>query len=172
MLRIAFLLALVALTGSRVESADRAELLDRARVLPLALNDNYEFRKTKTYTLTPREPKDFNEPMLVFERKRALYGAVNELDREERYGQYFTFFWRIRTPSPGLEVRFEYRQAALGNFVQAQVLTYETLRTGSFRSEFRVVGDDYAQDGQVTAWRALLVENGAIVALTQSALWR
>lgn len=39
------------------------------------------------------------------------------------------------------------------------------------KSEFQIIGDDYEQDGQVTAWRAVLIENGRIVAVNQSFLW-
>jgi hypothetical protein len=42
---------------------------------------------------------------------------------------------------------------------------------GSLKTAFQVVGDDYLQDGRVVAWRALLIENGKIVGLTQSNLW-
>jgi hypothetical protein len=39
------------------------------------------------------------------------------------------------------------------------------------KSEFQIIGDDYEQDGKITAWRALVIENGKIVALNQSFLW-
>jgi hypothetical protein len=34
-----------------------------------------------------------------------------------------------------------------------------------------VIGDDYFDNGRVLAWRCVLVENGKIVAETQSYLW-
>jgi hypothetical protein len=42
---------------------------------------------------------------------------------------------------------------------------------GSHKTEFKVVGDDYFDDGRVTAWRCLLIENGQIVAENRSNLW-
>jgi hypothetical protein len=33
------------------------------------------------------------------------------------------------------------------------------------------VGSDYFEDGRVSGWRVLLIENGKIVGLTQSFLW-
>jgi len=42
---------------------------------------------------------------------------------------------------------------------------------GNYTSEFAIVGDDYSQDGPITAWRAVLIENNVIVALLQSRIW-
>ena len=67
-------------------------------------------------------------------------------------------------------MRFEYRQQNLGAHVQARELHYPNAK-GSVKSEFQIIGDDYEQEGKVTAWRALLIENGKIVALNQSFLW-
>src|SRR5437588_8580439 len=43
--------------------------------------------------------------------------------------------------------------------VQAQEISYSNAR-GSHKTAFKVVGDDYFDDGRVTAWRCLLIENG------------
>ena len=55
-------------------------------------------------------------------------------------------------------------------YVQAKELEYKGAK-GSFRSEFDVIGSRYVEDGKVNGWRALLIENGKIVGLTQSFLW-
>ncbi len=149
--------------------ADPARLLEKANALPLALNDAFEFRKTKTFLNDPQLTKPTAEPMIAFERARMNFGAVNQYDRQERYGQYFTFFWRAGQKAD-LTVRFEYRQENLGSYVQAQDKFYEGAK-GSMKSEFKVVGDDYRKDGRITAWRAILIENGKIVGLNQSFLW-
>ena len=67
-------------------------------------------------------------------------------------------------------MRLEYRQENLGSFVQAREVSCKDAK-GSMKSEFDIIGDDYIEDGRVTAWRALLIENGRIVGLTQSYLW-
>jgi hypothetical protein len=67
-------------------------------------------------------------------------------------------------------VRFEYRQQKLGSHVQAQEVAYGKV-SGSMQTEFKVQGDEYHQDGQVTAWRVLLIEDGVVVGLQQSFLW-
>lgn len=160
------------------------QLLTRADVLPLALEPgNFTFRKEKLFFLesldyTRLRPSD--ERSITFERKYYLFGAVTPNDERDRYGNYFTLYWRSRRPAD-LVVRLEYRQARLGPFVQAREVAYPDTRPGgNHRTDFQVTGDDYQRDGRVLAWRALLIERrgppgtpgGRIVALTQSALWR
>jgi hypothetical protein len=146
-------------------------LLEKAQVLPLALDDAVEFRKTKIYFNDPTitKPVASQEAMITFERQRVFFGAITSNDRRARYGQYFSFFWRTKRKAD-LTMRFEYRQANLGSYVQARERTYPAAK-GSFKSEFNIIGDDFMDDGKVTAWRALLIENGRIVGLNQSFLW-
>lgn len=146
-------------------------LLEKANVLPLALDDAYQFRKTKIFFNDPQVRKQSmtEQGMIEFEQLRVNFGAVTNNDRRERYGHYFTFFWRAQKTAD-LTVRLEYRQSKLGSQVQARELSYPAAK-GSFRSEFDIIGDDYFEDGTVTAWRVLLIENGKIVALNQSFLW-
>ncbi len=107
--------------------------------------------------------------MLSFERQHVNFGAVTVIDRLQRYGYYYTFFWRSSRKAD-LTVRFEYRQLNLGSYVQAKELFYPAAK-GTIESQFKVIGDDYLEEGKVTAWRALLIENGRIVGVTQSFLW-
>lgn len=144
--------------------------LPKADVLPLALDDTVQFRKTKIFLNDPTTWKSTAEDMIRFERLRVNYGAINSYERRLRYGHYYTFFWRAKRES-SYTVRFEYRQDKLGSFVQAKELTYDGVK-GSVITKFNVIGDDYLEDGRVTSWRALIIENGRIVALNQSYLWR
>ena len=150
-------------------SAEPARLLEKANVLPLALNDAFKFRKSKIFLNDPRFYKPTIDPMISFERQRANFGAVSQYDRQQRYGHYFTFFWRAERRAD-LTLRLEYRQENLGAYVQAQELSYKDAK-GTMKSEFQVVGDDYLEEGRITAWRAVLGEGGKIVALNQSFLW-
>jgi hypothetical protein len=104
-----------------------------------------------------------------FERQYRLFGAVTKFDTRERIGNYFDLFWRARRAAD-LTVRLEYKQEKLHAHIQAQEIAYPHAR-GSYKSEFKVVGDDYFDDGRVTAWRCLLIENGTIVAETHSYMW-
>jgi len=149
--------------------AEPARLLDKANVLPLALDDAIEFRKTKLFHNDPVFEKPTIDPMIAFERQRVNFGAVNNYDRQERRGHYFTFFWKAKRRAD-LTLRLEYRQENLGAHVQARELFYKGVK-GNLKSDFAVIGDDYREDGRITAWRAVLIENGRIVALNQSFLW-
>ncbi len=150
-------------------AAEPPRQLDKAKVLPLALDDAFQFRKTKTLLNDRDLEKPTLDPMIAFERQRINFGAVSGYDREQRYGHYFTFFWRVKRAAD-VTIRLEYRQQNLGAYVQGRELFYKGVK-GSVTSDFRVIGDDYKQEGKITGWRALLIENGKIVALTQSFLW-
>jgi hypothetical protein len=167
-------------------------LLAKVTPLPVALNKDFEFRKTKLYFLSELGPTGRNkrastalktgaanqpysntstnqDASLAFERNYRLFGAVTNLDRRQRYGSYFDFFWRSKRRAD-VTVRLEYRQERLHEHVQAQEVSYHNVR-GTRRTEFEVIGDDYFDDGKVIAWRCLLIENGAIVAENRSFLW-
>jgi hypothetical protein len=106
---------------------------------------------------------------ITFERQYRTFGAVTAFDQRQRYGNYFDFFWRAKRPSD-VTVRLEYRQEKLHEHVQAQEISYRNAR-GTRKTEFKVIGDDYFDDGRVIAWRCLLIENGRIVAQNRSFMW-
>jgi hypothetical protein len=162
-------------------------VLTKVDPLPVALSKDFEFRKTKIFLLTETPPKTkrsissalssnphnptagIAEASLGFERSYRLHGAITNADKSQRYGTYFDFFWRAKRPAT-VSVRLEYRQEKLRAFVQAREVTYENAK-GNYQTEFQIIGDDYLQDGRVTAWRCLLIEDGRIVAENRSFLW-
>jgi len=143
--------------------------LEKANVLPLALDDHFQFRKEMLFLNDPKFFTPTVDPTILFERERINYGAVDSVDKTARLGNYFTFFWRS-TERADVTVRLEYRQENLGSYVQAREVSY-TGAKGSMRTDFKIIGDDYHQDGRVTSWRALLIVDGKIVGLTASNLW-
>lgn len=144
--------------------------LEKANVLPLALNDNFQIRKVKQYLYNEMPlPRTTSEPVL-FERQYMEWGAANSVDRDMRKGNHYQFFWRAAEEAD-VTVRLEYRQAALGNYVMAQERYYPQAK-GSYRSAFEVTGDDYLESGRVISWRILLIVDGKIVALRQSFIWK
>lgn len=144
--------------------------IQNPNVLPLALDDRYQFRKVEEFLNDPKYARPSTDPMVNFERQRVNYGAVTTIvDRLQLRGNYYNFFWRTRQSGP-VTVRFEYRQANLGSYVQAREVAYNHPR-GTMETLFQVIGDDYLQDGRVISWRALLISEGKIVGLTQSYLW-
>jgi hypothetical protein len=173
MTRLTLLSSLVLLTllaGCSVPEGP-ARRLPKANVLPLAIDDAYQFRKILTSSFDPEyvEIQTKND-MINFERARRSFGAIDSTEMAQRYGNYYTIFWRNSTRSD-VTLRLEYRQAGLGNFVMAKERSYPDT-VGSHRSTFEVTGDEFLENGRVTAWRALLIVEGRIVALSQSYMWR
>jgi hypothetical protein len=174
--------------AANLSAAPQVKILTKVDPLPVALSDDFQFRKTKLFELTPAAPtfkKSFSQAMardpndnptagiavapLSFERSYRLHGAISNAEKNQRYGNYFDFFWRAKRPA-NVTVRLEYRQEKLRSFVQAREISYLNAK-GNTKTEFAIIGDDYLQDGRVTAWRCLLIEDGKIVAENRSYLW-
>jgi hypothetical protein len=190
-----FILSSLAFGASSEGAREEPRILEKVTSLPVALNSDFEFRKTKLFFLSEKAPQaserarqttsttslsgkstspsqktaTLQDAPITFERQYRLFGAVTLLDQRQRFGNYFDFFWRAKRPSD-LTVRLEYRQEKLHEHVQAQEISYRNVH-GTHKTEFKVIGDDYFDDGRVIAWRCLLIENGRIVAENRSFLW-
>lgn len=162
------LIVLCACAGPQVA----ATKLEKANVLPVTIDDRYQFRKQKLEFFDPEVQQDIytQSEAANFMMASRRWGALDSLDIRQRSGNYYSFFWRTNT-GEDVTVRLEYRQAGLGNYVMAQERYYPAAK-GSYQSDFAVIGDDYMENGRVTAWRALLIVDGKIVGLTQSFIWR
>jgi len=192
-----FSLIILALCASS-EGAHREEprIVEKVTPLPVALDRDFEFLKTKLFLLSEKpstagqrtqqttssisgkslsgtspsqKTATLQDVPITFERQYRMFGAVTALDQRQRFGNYFDFFWRTKRPSD-VTVRLEYRQEKLHEHVQAQEITYRNVR-GTHKTEFKVIGDDYFDDGRVIAWRCLLIVNGQIVAENRSYMW-
>jgi hypothetical protein len=180
-MKFATIFLLAAVSAGNLLAADTPKLLPKVNPLPLALSDDFQFRKTKLFLLSETPPKSrksmlssaqssgIAEASMNFERTYRMYGAITAADQRQRYGNYFDFFWRAKRPA-NVTVRLEYRQDKLRSFVQAREVSYENAK-GNQKTEFAVIGDDYLNDGRVISWRCLLIENGRIVAENRSYLW-
>ena len=189
----AFALIFCVLTAASEGARDEPKIVEKITQLPVALSTDFEFRKTKLFFLSEKGPRPgegarqetsslkskSNSPSqktatmqdapITFERQYRMFGAVTALDQRQRFGNYFDFFWRAKRPSD-VTVRLEYRQEKLHEHLQAQEISYRNVR-GTHKTEFKVIGDDYFDDGRVIAWRCLLIENGRIVAENRSFMW-
>jgi hypothetical protein len=191
---VILLLTFVVVSAPGKTAGEEPKVIEKVTPLPMALDPNFEFRKTKLFFMSEKgglKPSErahdssnkvggksnapnqktsvLQDAPIVFERQYRLYGAVTGLDQRQRFGNYFDFFWRVKRPSD-VTVRLEYRQEKLHEHTQAQEITYQNVR-GTHRTEFKVIGDDYFDDGRVIAWRCLLIANGRIVAENRSFLW-
>ena len=194
--QMSFVAALILLAfGASGKAASREEprIIEKVTPLPVALDKDFEFRKTRLFLLSEKAPTTgqrvrqttstlgaksntpsqktatLQDAPITFERQFRMFGAITWLDQRQRFGNYFDFFWRTKRPSD-VTVRLEYRQEKLHEHVQAQEITYRNVR-GTNKTEFKVIGDDYLDDGRVIAWRCLLIANGQIVAENRSFMW-
>jgi hypothetical protein len=140
-----------------------------ANVVPLALSDEFEISKVNKFLNDSRFQKPTDNAMLIFERQRMNYGAITGVDYVERRGYYFDVWWSAKRQAD-ITVRLEYRQENLGAHVQAKEVSCPAAK-GSLQTKFTVIGDEYKENGKITAWRLLLIENGRAVGLYQSFLW-
>jgi hypothetical protein len=192
---VLFTLSSLAIAAPSQAARERAEarVIEKVTPLPVALDKDFEFRKTKLFYLSEKAPlpgqgarqetsklggkstspsqktATMQDAPITFERQYRMFGAVTGLDQRQRFGNYFDFFWRSKRPSD-VTVRLEYRQENLHEHVQAQEISYRNAR-GTHKTEFKVIGDDYFDDGRVIAWRCLLIENRRIVAENRSFMW-
>jgi len=188
----AALILLAFAASSKAAPREEPRIVEKVTPLPVALDKDFEFRKTKLFLLSEKTPAGLGarqqtsslrskssspsqktatlqDAPITFERQFRMFGAVTWLDQRQRFGNYFDFFWRAKRPSD-VTVRLEYRQEKLHEHVQAQEITYQNMH-GTHKTEFKVVGDDYFDDGRVIAWRCLLIANGQIVAENRSFMW-
>ncbi|MBV9009005.1 MAG: hypothetical protein JO354_07545 [Verrucomicrobia bacterium] len=191
-MRLSCLLLWLVCVAATLAQSDGGRPLPNVSRLPFTPDPNFQFRKTKIYEVeaqvnprqqlharnattasaksrNPNSTAVTQEQSLLFERAYRLWGAVTPYEQRQRFGEYFDFFWRAKQPSD-VTVRFEYKQEKLRAFVQAKELEYKNAH-GTCHSEFQVIGDEFANDGHVLAWRCLLIANNRIVAEKRSFLW-
>ena len=126
------------LSDFSVGAVEEPKILEKVTPLPVALSKDFEFRKTKLFSISnkPVQERTRNAPSttskpgklsstspssksatvqdasITFERQYRLFGAVTLLDQLQRFGDYFDFFWRAKRPAD-VTVRLEYRQEKL-----------------------------------------------------------
>jgi hypothetical protein len=167
------LIGLLLILGGCAAPEPKQVRLEQANVLPLSINPNFQFRKKTQFLNDPATytPMSQLNDAVAFERKYYMWPATTQLDQQALKGNYFNFYWRNVGQPAAVTVRFEYRQANLGNFVMAREKTYPLVK-GSQKTQFTIIGDDYLENGPVTNWRCILIVDGKIVGLTQSYLWK
>ncbi|MEM7385967.1 MAG: hypothetical protein AAF514_13585 [Verrucomicrobiota bacterium] len=128
------------------------------------------FTKVKYYHLKEEENLGASDPMIDFERKYYLYGAVDQADLNVRVGNYYTFFWSADPAKGPVKLRFEYRNAPTGEAVHRLEYEIADVRKTN-RTLVNVTGPVYLERGPVVAWRATLWQGGRSFGSTQSYLW-
>lgn len=148
----------------------KAILLASSLGLLLASCGPREPLEVKQFTVRETDPDWSQDLMVRGEVQKRLYGAVEQIDREKRKGQYYTARWRADPAAGPVTIRFQYRQAATGSRVRELSQTVAAQR-GTGAVEFSIAGDSYLKGGRVLAWRMLLSQNGQNLAEKKSFLW-
>lgn len=127
--------------------------------------------KVKYYHLMPGYVPRSTDPSILFERQYRLHGAVTKEQILERYGHYYSVFWKVtdRTAGP-VTVRFEYQQANSGLTKRVQEQVIDDIRRNNV-SKFQITGTEYTKSGRVTAWRVSVLRGKEELVSQQSALW-
>src|SRR6266516_4405029 len=119
-----FILGVLTLSALGKGAREEPKVVEKVTPLPVALDPNFEFRKTKLFFMSEKgglKPSErahdssnkvggksnapnqktsvLQDAPIVFERQYRLYGAVTGLDQRQRFGNYFDFFWRTKRPS-------------------------------------------------------------------------
>ncbi|MDZ4815966.1 MAG: hypothetical protein SGI71_06830 [Verrucomicrobiota bacterium] len=93
---------------------------------------------------------------------------------DQVYGKRFAIHWKGSADHdiPELIVRLELR-GLKGNAPTKKTIdfTYRNWVVGSRWTEFDLVGDEYKEFGQLTAWHATVIADGQVVARKKSILW-
>ena len=97
-MRLATIFFLTAIVTGDALAADAARILPKVNPLPVALNDDFQFRKTKLFYLSETPAKSrksalgsaqnagIAEASMNFERTYRLYGAITGADQRQRFG--------------------------------------------------------------------------------------
>lgn len=122
-------------------------LLILGSALALAMHataiDDVEIRKVNCTDLTYERIQRTADPMITFERRYLLYGAINSDDFRARRGKYFSVLWKAKDTEPGIVVRLEYLQANSGPEIHVKEMTVDKVdRQNS--THFEIIGKDYS----------------------------
>ena len=61
--------------------------------------------------------------MIQFEKTRHLYGAIDSEGYQERFGNYYTVFWKTDQPEVPATIQLDYRQAKTGPKILTKEVT-------------------------------------------------
>jgi hypothetical protein len=145
--------------------------LAKVDILPLSIDRHFAFRKATQFLNDPATFRQSRSDAVSFMRRSYMWPATTKLEQDELRGSYLNFYWWNHGAPQDITIRLEYHQVGLGNEVLAREIYYPEMK-GSVCSVFKIIGDDYLENGRVTSWRALLIVNGQIVGSTQSFLWK
>lgn len=126
--------------------------------------------EVKSHQLRDEKRDPGGEPLVMMEKERRLHGAISMAERRQRLGQYYTVQWHDDSPGSAI-ITFHFLQGKSGS---REKFKRQEFAEGISRgvAEFAVIGDDYFNNGRVTAWKITLSKSGRVIASRQSYLWK
>ena len=130
---------------------------------------------SKYFFLDAEEQMASEDPMVEFEKKHLLYGAISQKEKNQRSGHYYVFDWIdpnwSHFKNSSTLVRFEYRQKKTGSKIHRKDFYPQSQITYRNKTKIKITGKDYQVNGKVTAWRFSIIREGTIITSDQSYLW-
>lgn len=127
--------------------------------------------KANIYHLEPGVGVETEDQMIRFEYMHLVRGAVESADYQARYGNYITVWWQGVAKGSEVSVRLEYRQGKSGSELLTKEMVPDKVRWKN-TTDFEVIGEEYTANGPITAWRVVLLVNGAEADVFESFLWQ
>ena len=126
--------------------------------------------KVNPYHLKPGEWTKTEDRMIAFEQAHRYHGAISAEEYRERFGYYFTIFWKSEAPGSPNTVRLEYTQANTGATIHVKDVPVDSAKRRN-TTEIPVVGEEYLANGAVTSWKASVLSGEEVIADYRSFLW-
>ena len=126
--------------------------------------------KVKYYHLQPAVPSITQVQAVNFEREHYLYGAVTAEEIRNRFGHYYTIFWKLDDRTGPVTVRFDYRMADSGLKSFSKEIVVDDIRRSNL-TKFEVNGEEYRKNGRVTMWKVSVLRGKEELVSQQSFLW-
>lgn len=126
--------------------------------------------KVKYYHLQPAVPAITQVQAVNFEREHYLYGAVTAEEIRNRFGHYYTIFWKLDDRTGPVTVRFDYRMANSGLKSFSKEIVVDDIRRSNI-TKFEVNGEEYQKNGRVTMWKVSVLRGKEELVSQQSFLW-
>lgn len=130
-----------------------------------------QITKVNPYHLKPGMWIQTEDAMIAFEQRHHLHGAVTAEDYAEKFGHYFTIFWKTSARGSATTVRLEYLQANTGPTVHVKETVVSNPK-GRNTTDIAVVGEEYTKNGPIIAWKASLISGGQTVGEFKSFQWK
>ncbi len=110
------------------------------------------------------------DPSYIFERNALLHGAISNVERLERQGDYFTIFWQAEDRSQPVTVRLEYRTKVSGMAIKSITEEVTDIKRKNV-TKFSFIGQTFVTNGPIIAWRVSLVRGKDEITHYNSYLW-